>query len=33
MTQIHAFKEKLKEGGERRPPFGVLWKVSMLGGL
>jgi hypothetical protein len=31
MIQIHAFEEKEKEGGERRPQLS-LWKVPMLGG-
>jgi len=33
MTQIRAFKEKEREGGERRPQLDELWKVPMLGGL
>jgi hypothetical protein len=33
MTQIHTFKEKEKEGGEKRPQLGGLWKVSMVGGF
>jgi hypothetical protein len=27
MIQIHAFKEKEKEGGEGRPHLDGLWKV------
>jgi hypothetical protein len=33
MTQICAFKEKEKEGGEGRPPLNSLWKIPMFGGL
>jgi hypothetical protein len=32
MIRIRTFKEKEKEGGERRPQLGGLWKVSMFGG-
>jgi hypothetical protein len=32
MIQIRAFKEKEKEGGERKPQFGGRSKVPMLGG-
>jgi hypothetical protein len=32
MIQICAFKEKEKEGGERKPQLGGQWKVPMLGG-
>jgi hypothetical protein len=30
MIQVHAFKKKEKEGGDRRPQFGGPWKVSSL---
>jgi hypothetical protein len=30
MIQIHAFKEREKEGGEGRPQLGGQWKVPML---
>jgi hypothetical protein len=33
MTQICAFKEKEKEGDERKPQLDDLWKVPMLSGL
>jgi hypothetical protein len=32
MIQIHAFKEKEKEGSEGRPRLGGQWKVPMFGG-
>jgi hypothetical protein len=30
--QNSPFKKKEKEGGERRPQLGGLWKVPMFGG-
>jgi hypothetical protein len=33
MIQIHAFKEKEKEGGEGKPQLGGQWKAPMLGTL
>ncbi len=33
MIQIHAFKKKEKEGGERKPQLGGQWKVPIFGGL
>jgi len=33
MIQIHAFKKKEKDGGERKTQLGGQWKVPMLGGL
>jgi hypothetical protein len=32
MIRIHLFKEKEKEGGERRSQFSGQWKVPMFGG-
>ncbi len=32
MIQIHAFREKEKEGGKGRPQLGGQWNVPMFGG-
>jgi hypothetical protein len=32
MIQIYTFKNKEKEGSERRPQLDGQWKVSMFGG-
>jgi hypothetical protein len=33
MIKICTFKDKEKEGGERRPQLGGQWKAPMLGGF